>query len=78
MEVGTKIQATGNFEFFHFSRPKGKKWKIRLGDKGEIVEAQDAIFLQLVGEDKAIFVRFGWEVFAIDPNLINEYVRLRD
>ncbi|MEC1715000.1 hypothetical protein [Schinkia azotoformans] len=78
MRVGTKIQSVGNFEFFHYARPKGKRWKIRLGDKGQVVEAQEAIFLQQVGEDKAIFVRFGWEVFAIDPNLINEFVRLRD
>ncbi|MED4377966.1 hypothetical protein P9274_20120 [Schinkia azotoformans] len=78
MKVGTKIESIGNFLFADHSRPSKKSWRIRKGDKGQIVESTDAIYVHPVLATDAIFVRFGWDVFALDANQINSYVRIRD
>lgn len=78
MKVGTKIESAGNFVFVDYARPRGKSWRIRKGDKGQIVESVYAIYIHPVEADEAIFIRYGWDVFALDATQIDAYIIARE
>lgn len=85
MQIGAKVEAVKNCELFHHNRPRGKRFKILKGYKGQILYkldtnfffGKDVIYVHDVKDCDAIFVRFGWIVFAFDARFVHEYIKER-